>query len=636
MTKETISLWLKKTFFLIITIFLLTIPCISYVLFEYVTGNLSTIPTHMALLNIGWIYIFYLLIYAITGSSRITIPVVSIFLFLLSVAEAFVVSFRSRPIMIWDVLALQTALTVSENYIFTVTYEMMTAGLVLLHILLAALLFPRRIRGRKFRLAFAGTSAGVIAGFTVWFFSFLMPSWQLGINMWEVSETYTEYGYILSTAVSCQYVVKKKPSGYSTAQMKRIYDSFRGDTVDLVSGADVSLGDEATTPVNIICIMNESLSDLKTAGFFETNQEYFPFLNSLTENTIKGSLAVPVFGSMTCNSEFEFLTGDSMALLPANSSAYQLYVKPEAYSLVSTLKEQGFRAVAMHPFIRENWNRDTCYENMGFDDFIDYDGYENTEILRNYISDQADYEKLIEQVENKDNPSDRLFLFNVTMQNHGGYEGTYDNFNQEIWLTGPLKGKYPRTDQYLSLMKRSDEALEYLIRYFEAIDEPTMIVMFGDHQPGVEDEFYDEIAGIASSDVPAADRLMWYETPFLIWTNYTSTSEDKGRMSAVYLAAELLQQSGLEMTPYHEFLLSMEEVLPVVHPLGCYDTDGTYYSWDEAMSADFPYRDVISDYEYLVYNHSFDSKKYKDMYITGSVAADSSEVSTDISVSMEQ
>lgn len=94
-------------------------------------------------------------------------------------------------------------------------------------------------------------------------------------------------------------------------------------------------------------------------------------------------------------------------------------------------------------------------------------------------------------VENKENPEDRLFLFNVTMQNHGGYEETHDNFNQEVWLTGELEGKFPKTDQYLSLMKESDEALEYLISYFEECEEPTMIVLFGDHQPSVEDEFFD-------------------------------------------------------------------------------------------------------------------------------------------------
>ena len=123
------------------------------------------------------------------------------------------------------------------------------------------------------------------------------------------------------------------------------------------------------------------------------------------------------------------------------------------------------------------------------------------------------------------------------MQNHGGYEGDYENFRQEVWLTGEMEGKYPRTDQYLSLMKESDEAFQYLIQYFETCPEPTMIVMFGDHQPGIEDEFYDDIAGMPSSVVPVEQQLMWFETPFVIWTNYEQPSKNMGRLSSMYLSS---------------------------------------------------------------------------------------------------
>ena len=144
--------------------------------------------------------------------------------------------------------------------------------------------------------------------------------------------------------------------------------------------------------------MNESLAELKTAGDFTTNTEYFPFMDSLEENTVRGSLCVPVFGSMTSNTEFEFLTGDSMALLPANSIAYQFNVKPGTYSMVSTLKDQGYYSVAMHPYPGENWNRVECYQNMGFDAFLDQEFYEGSEELRNYVSDEADYQKLMQVV----------------------------------------------------------------------------------------------------------------------------------------------------------------------------------------------------------------------------------------------
>ena len=638
-TKENKIKIIKYIWYTVGTVCLLMAPVASYFMFEYVTGNLDTVPYYMAALNIGWIYVLYLALFAVTGRTRIAVPAVSCVLYVISLAETFVVAFRSRPIMLWDVMAFRTAMTVSGNYEFFITRQMKTAFVLLLLMNVFLWFTPRRVRGWKLRLAVGGGIAASIAGYGAWFFAVLVPSWGLGINMWAINGTYQEYGYVLSTAVSLQYVVKKPPQGYSNARLKEIYNRLEesiyaeagnGQAYPVKSQAYPESPEnpenpenwpeegQPVTPVNLICIMNESLAELKTAGDFTTNTEYFPFMDSLEENTVRGSLCVPVFGSMTSNTEFEFLTGDSMALLPANSIAYQFNVKPGTYSMVSTLKDQGYYSVAMHPYPGENWNRVECYQNMGFDAFLDQEFYEGSEELRNYVSDEADYQKLIQVVEAKENPEDKLFIFNVTMQNHGGYEGTYDNFEQEVWLTGEYEGKYPKTDQYLSLMKRSDQAFQYLVEYFSRIDEPTMIVMFGDHQPSVEDEFYDDIAGMPSSEITVQEHLMWYETPFIIWTNYSMPSEDMGRLGAVYLSSEVLWRANLEMTPYNRFLLAMKEDLPVVHFLGCYDREGTYYYWAKAESERCPYQDTVLDYEALVYNHSLDRKKFKELFVIDS------------------
>lgn len=639
MTKENKIKIIKYIWYIVGTVSLLMAPVVSYFMFEYVTGNLDTVPYYMAVLNIGWIYVLYLALFAVTGRTRIAVPAASCVLYVISLAETFVVAFRSRPIMLWDVMAFRTAMTVSGNYEFFITRQMKTAFVLLLLMNVFLWFTPRRVRGWKLRLAVGGGIAASIAGYGAWFFAVLVPSWGLGINMWAINGTYQEYGYVLSTAVSLQYVVKKPPQGYSNARLKEIYNRLEesiyaeagnGQAYPVKSQAYPESPEnpenpenrpeegQPVTPVNLICIMNESLAELKTAGDFTTNTEYFPFMDSLEENTVRGSLCVPVFGSMTSNTEFEFLTGDSMALLPANSIAYQFNVKPDTYSMVSTLKDQGYYSVAMHPYPGENWNRVECYQNMGFDAFLDQEFYEGSQELRNYVSDEADYQKLIQVVEAKENPEDKLFIFNVTMQNHGGYEGTYDNFEQEVWLTGEYEGKYTKTDQYLSLMKRSDQAFQYLVEYFSRIDEPTMIVMFGDHQPSVEDEFYDDIAGMPSSEITVQEHLMWYETPFIIWTNYSMPSEDMGRLGAVYLSSEVLWRANLEMTPYNRFLLAMKEDLPVVHFLGCYDREGTYYYWAKAESERCPYQDTVLDYEALVYNHSLDRKKFKELFVIDS------------------
>lgn len=592
------------------TVLHMFMPVLSYLLFEYVTGNLYHISRPFAVLGMLWIAVVYLLAFGILGNTRLSLPLVSFLFYIISIAETFVMEFRQNPIMLWDIYSLPTALTVAQNYEFTFSMEMKIAGMILINVNYLFLFFPLRAKGWKQRLAAGIGSFGLSAAYVSVFFQRIIPAWALVINMWAMQESFDAYGYILATAVSMQYLVKRPPQGYSHPHLQKLAEEiesgeyFAGETPDK----------EKISPVNLICIMNESLADLRVAGEFTTNKDYFPYIHSLTENTVKGSLCVPVFGAMTSNTEFEFLTGDSMALFPANTTAYQFYVHPRAKTLVSTLKDQGYRAVAMHPYPPENWNRDNCYDNMGFDAFLSWDDFWGSEILRYYVSDRGNYRKIIEQVEQKADPSEKLFIFNVTMQNHGGYDEVNETFPHEIYLTGENRGKFPKADQYLSLMLESDRAFEELTAYFRQVKEPTMLVMFGDHQPGIEEEFYAAIAPKDSKEMEASEYLIWYQTPLVIWTNYPQPSRDLGKLGAVYLSSYVLNLANLRMTPYQRFLGQMSESLPVIHPIGCYGQDGTYYRWEEARLASCPFRQLVSDYEGMAYNHSLDVQKVEALF----------------------
>ena len=586
---------------------LLVMPFVSYALFEAVTGNLTKISATMSLLNILWYCIFYLAVFAICGSSRITIGFSSVAFYILSLAETFVVAFRSKPIMLWDFMAFRTAMSVAGNYEFQISARMVICGLLVILFNGLFWFFPVRVKGWKKRsiTALAG-AAGAYLG-VIFFYQGVIPQMWLEVNQWAIKESYEENGFVLSSAISAKYIFVAPPEGYSAERLNTIYEELKGSITP-------DTDKDGVQPVNLICIMNESLAELKVAGDFETNEPYFPYMDSLQENTIKGSLYVPVFGSLTSNSEFEFLTSDLCQILPRNTIAYQMYVKPNTYSLVSTLEAQGFSSVAMHPYPGENWNRIQCYNNMGFDVFYDEEHYADADRLRNYVSDKGDYDKIIELVGAKEAPEDKLFVFNVTMQNHGGYEGSFDNFEQEIYLTGEHEGMYPKADQYLSLMKESDDAFRYLTEYFMESDEPTMIVMFGDHQPSVEDEFYDDIAGKPSSEVQAQERTMWYQTPYIIWTNYDIEEEERGDMGCVSLASYMLDVANLQMTPYDQFMLELTEQLPVINFIGCYDTEGKFYLWGDALRGDHDFSPKLREYEMLVYNHSLDSKKTSELF----------------------
>ena len=151
--------------------------------------------------------------------------------------------------------------------------------------------------------------------------------------------------------------------------------------------------------------MNESFSDLSVLGNFRTNREVMPFFDSMDKNVVKGYVESSVYGGYTANSEFEFLTGCTKAFLPGNP--YLQYMDDYLPSIISNIKEQnGYgKAIAMHPYNPSGYNRNRVYPLFYFDKFLSIDDFKNSVLVRDYISDKSDYEKIVEQYENKDKDS---------------------------------------------------------------------------------------------------------------------------------------------------------------------------------------------------------------------------------------
>ena len=227
-----------------------------------------------------------------------------------------------------------------------------------------------------------------------------------------------------------------------------------------------------------------------------------------------------VFGGGTADSEYEFLTGDNMFMFSQGAIPYQTNFKGVTFmpSIVATFKILGYEAISTHPYFSSGWNRPNVYRAFDFDIQEYIEQYGDADKLRAYVSDQSDFEHLISLYENKET-DEPLFVFNVTMQNHGGYTSKYNNFEQQIKLRN-TSGKYPMAEQYLSLLHETDNALKTLITYFDECDEPTVIVFFGDHQVQIEDGFYDELFGKSQSELSEEELMRKNLTRFFIWSNF--------------------------------------------------------------------------------------------------------------------
>lgn len=354
---------------------------------------------------------------------------------------------------------------------------------------------------------------------------------------------------------------------------------------------------------NIIAIMCESYADLSCVADFATNQEVTPFYDSISNNVIKGNVYVSTYGGGTANSEFEFLTGNTMAFLPTGSIPYQQYIDAPTGSLAQILDQDGYLTYAVHPYDASGWNRTEVYKNFGFDQFFSQTDFVNPSYMRGYISDSSSYSKLIDLFNSKPE-GQPIFLFNVTMQNHGGYTKQYPNFTNDITLTD-FPGQYPETEQYLSLIHQSDKALESLITYFSTVDEPTVILFFGDHLPSLKNGFYEQLLGKNLSDLSSEEMLKLYQTPFLLWANYDIKEQSIDKVSANYLSTLLLQTAGLELPDYNQKLSELYQSYPVINSMAVISSDGTVYP--SVSSA--PENDDFDAYSILQYNNLFDKSR---------------------------
>ena len=340
-----------------------------------------------------------------------------------------------------------------------------------------------------------------------------------------------------------------------------------------------------------------------------------PFLRSLTENTVKGYAYSSVFGGTTANSEYEFLTGNTTAFLPAGTVPYQMYVSPGDPSLVGQMEALGYTTIAAHPYRSSGWNRPTVYADYGFDEVYFESDFQDRAYMRGdertgYVTDRCDYENLIRWYEEKEE-GQPLFLFNVTMQNHSAYQMAWTNLPKEVWLTGELENRFQTVNQYLSLVYQSDQAFEDLINYFSQVEEPTMILLFGDHQPQVATNFYTDVLGTNPDTATAQKKQM---VPFVLWANYDIPEAQGVELSLNYLSALLMDTANLPMTGYQKFLSQLWETAPVINTVGIRDAQGNWYGENAALPEELDR--AIEDYKVLLYNNVFDKKDRVESFFT--------------------
>lgn len=539
--------------------------------------------------NVLIVLVVVLLFYVLSGRVLLSAWIGAGILMLGSTISAYVYQFRGRLLEPTDIFSVGTAMNVAENYSLFPIPSGVIAGWGAFILLMLSLYYLVRKSDRKLsrkRRLIIFLSC-VAASAMIWFYAA-----GLMTHHWQRSGAQIN-GCFLDYVSKFKEIIMSKPEDYSEQLIGQLAEQYAAD--------DAAHESNAMTLPHIIVIMDESFSDLRVAGDFSTNTEVLPFVSSLKENAISGYALTSVYGGNTANSEYEFLTGNSMAFLSPNVVPYQQYIREPVYSMVSYLNTTcHYKSIAMHPFRSSGWDRPAAYGYLGFDECYFVEDYPQTNLVREYVSDREMFDFLIETYEEqKETP---LFLFGVTIQNHGGYSYTGENYTKSISLS-EHGAEFPEVEQYLSLIHETDRAVEYLITYFQNVDENVVIVFFGDHQPNISEAFYETIGATADS---LDERQKRYQVPFFIWANYEIEEQYIDAISLNYLSSYVYDVAGIDLPPYNQFLREMEEVIPSINANGFYSlADGCYLPFGEANDEESRW---LGLYEALQYNNMFDQE----------------------------
>ncbi len=531
-----------------------------------------------------------LLLWMVTGSRRWALVSVSAFALIWGLANYYVIEFRGVPIVPWDIYSVKTAMTVGADYDYTPEGATVLSVLAFLVMIFLECLLQEKKLNRKFWKQQLAVGLGAFALIFGQYELLKSPEYISSVGIYD--KLFTPYsmvkmdGIALAFLMELQYMEVEQPEGYRSEEAADAYQALSGDVV---------VADEPLP--NVIVVMNEAFSDPGVLGDFKVNQDYMPFLHSLQqgqENTITGTMNVSVMGGNTANTEFEFLTGSTMAFLPDGSIPYQQYINGDTESMASYLRGLGYTTIAMHPFNAGGWDRDEVYPYLGFDRFYSRKNFYNATLVREYVSDDSCVDRIIKEFESSKKP---CFIFNVTMQNHSPYTSAYENFTPDITVEGSSS---LQLQNYLSLVKLSDAALEKLITYFAEQEEPTVVVFFGDHQPtdSVVKDIW-KLNGVDPDELTEEQECLRYQVPFAVWANYDIEEHRDVITSSNFLGAQVFEWCGIPNSNYQNFLLGVTKEISAATARTIIDKNGNFLEFHAV-------RDKLFDYNVLQYYRLFE------------------------------
>lgn len=490
--------------------------------------------------------------------------IISIFWLGIGIINGVILTQRMTPFTVKDLSNLNDGLTIVTNYLSN--YEIIgaiAAGLIAVGLLV--LLFikgPQKRDGVK-------RKRNLVAVLLVIAFTFLSSSFVIRAGIVQtffgnLAYAYRDYGVVYCFVNTWLNTGISKPDGYSKEEILSIFDKKElGDDNAML----LTQKDEDEEHPNILFLQLESFIDPMTIQSITLSQDPCPNFRRLMQTYSSGELTVPACGAGTANVEFEVLTGLSVKFFGPGEYPYKAVLKEKTgESLAYDLDSLGYTSHAIHNHRAVFYNRNSVFANMGFDTFTSVEYMKNVEKTpKNWAKDDVLTECITDALDSTDG---RDMIYTISVQGHGKYPPEQVLQNPVIEVTAApseeLKWKY---EYYVNQIHEMDQFIKALTDTLAKREEPTVLVMYGDHIPALD---------MTEDDLESGNL---YGTQYLIWDNMGLEKDDEN-LHAYQLAAHVMEMLDMQVGTiftYQQNHKNSETYLADLKALGYDMLYGKYY-----------------------------------------------------------
>ena len=393
----------------------------------------------------------------------------------------------------------------------------------------------------------------------------------------------------------------------------RIYepDNYNKEEVEEMISTDVSNENENTwEEANIIVTFSESFFDVSLLEDDITfDKEVTPNFNSLKDEGIFINMISPTYGGVSSNVEFQFLTGHTLDYFSKSYVPFMSFYKTinsrNKLSLLKELGNNGYYTKVV--FGKDYYLSKKVYENLGVDKYEEKDVEE--EYKGYYTSDEYLMDETIKAFNEKE-PGEKIFYMNCTIQSHQTYElDKYDEYDISIESSTLDESYNELILSYSQGVYDADVQLGRMYEYIQTLDEPTILIFFGDHLPYLyntetNDDTLNHLSYFNTGD-ELLDTYRKYNTQCLILANFDLEGEENwDYMSSDMILTSVVNKMGLELSDYYEWLYSIKDVLPSSNYLVSQDTEGNLY-WTSELPENM--QNILDERELAQYYIMYDN-----------------------------